>query len=164
MNATIRTPGEGRTIAVVGDVCRFLATGEGTNGRYAVWEAVVPRGGGPPPHVHSREEEGFYVLEGEIAFTVNGEKIEGGDREAPGVRPEVRDRDPATAPLTCPGGVGAGRSPAGGAGHAAGTAPAYRGWTRSQRLLYRSRNTATVPYASSRGSSTNRTPRSRRSA
>lgn len=26
-------------------------------------------------HVHSREEEGFYVLEGEITFTVNGEQI-----------------------------------------------------------------------------------------
>lgn len=40
-----------------------------------MWEAIVPPGGGPPPHVHSREEEGFYILEGEITFTVNGEKI-----------------------------------------------------------------------------------------
>ena len=54
---------------------RFLAAGEDTNGRDAVWEAVVPPGGGPPPHVHSREEECFYVLEGEITFTVNGEKV-----------------------------------------------------------------------------------------
>ena len=75
MTAIIRTPGEGRTIAVVGDVYRFLATGEDTNGTYALWEAFVPPGGGPPPHVHSREEEGFYVLEGEITFTVNGEKV-----------------------------------------------------------------------------------------
>src|SRR5437764_6416928 len=75
MKATIRTPGEGRTVAVVGDVYRFLATGEDTNGRYAVWEAVVPPGSGPPPHVHSREEEGFYVLEGEVTFTVNGERV-----------------------------------------------------------------------------------------
>src|SRR6478752_5267205 len=75
MTPTIRTPGEGRTIAVVGDVYRFLATGEDTNGKYAVWEAIVPPGGGPPPHVHSREEEGFYVLEGEIALTVNGERV-----------------------------------------------------------------------------------------
>ena len=72
---TLRTTSEGRTIAVVGDVYRFLATGEDTNGRYALLEAVVPPGGGPPPHVHSREEEGFYVLEGEITFTVNGEKV-----------------------------------------------------------------------------------------
>jgi len=72
---TINTPPQGRTIAVVGDVYRFLATGEDTNGKYALWEALVPPGGGPPPHVHSREEEGFYLLDGEITFTVNGEKI-----------------------------------------------------------------------------------------
>src|ERR1700716_1017470 len=75
MNPTIRKPAEGRTIAVVGDVYRFLATGENTNGKYALWEAVVPPGGGPPPHVHSREEEGCYVLEGEIIFHVGEERI-----------------------------------------------------------------------------------------
>lgn len=32
-------------------------------------------GGGPPPHVHSREEQGFYILKGESTFTVNGERI-----------------------------------------------------------------------------------------
>ena len=71
----LRKPDEGRTIAVVGDVYRFLAIGDETNGKYALFEALVPPGGGPPPHVHSREEEGFYILEGEITFTVNGEKI-----------------------------------------------------------------------------------------
>ena len=72
---TIRTVAEGRTIAVVGDVYRFLATGEDTNGKYAIWEAIVPPGGGPPPHAHSREEEGFYILDGEITFTVGDERI-----------------------------------------------------------------------------------------
>ena len=48
MQPTLRTPTEGRTIAVVGDVYRFLATGEVTNGKYAMWEAIVPPGGGPP--------------------------------------------------------------------------------------------------------------------
>ena len=67
---TLRNPAEGRTIAVVGDVYRFMATGEDTNGKYAMWEAIVPPGGGPPPHVHSREEEGFYILEGEITFMI----------------------------------------------------------------------------------------------
>jgi quercetin dioxygenase-like cupin family protein len=73
--AIIRNAGEGRTIAVVGDVYRFLATSDDTNGRYALWEALVPPVGGPPPHVHSREEEGSYILEGEIAFTINGERV-----------------------------------------------------------------------------------------
>ncbi len=75
MPPTLRTHAEGRTIAVVGDVYRFLATGEDTNGKYAMWEAIVPPGGGPPPHVHSREEEGFYLLEGEITLQVGGERI-----------------------------------------------------------------------------------------
>src|SRR5947207_455148 len=72
---TLRTPAEGRTIAVVGDVYRFLATGDDTNGKYAMWEAIVPPGGGPPPHVHSREEEGFYILEGEITLQVGEKRI-----------------------------------------------------------------------------------------
>lgn len=73
--ATLRKPREGRTVAVVGDVYRFLATSAETNGKYAMWEALVPPGGGPPPHVHSREEEGFYVLEGEITFQIGNEML-----------------------------------------------------------------------------------------
>ena len=72
---TLRTPTEGRTIAVVGDVYRFLATGEDTNGKYAMLEAIVPPGGGPPLHVHSREEEGFYILDGEITFLIGEERV-----------------------------------------------------------------------------------------
>jgi quercetin dioxygenase-like cupin family protein len=72
---TICKSSEGRTVAVVGDVYRFLATGEDTGGKYAMWEAIVPPGGGPPPHVHSREEEGFYILEGEITFQVGDERV-----------------------------------------------------------------------------------------
>lgn len=74
---TLRKPHEGRTIAVVGDLYRFLATGEETDGKYAMWEAMVPPGGGPPPHVHGREEEAFLVLDGEITFTVGDQRIVG---------------------------------------------------------------------------------------
>jgi quercetin dioxygenase-like cupin family protein len=62
----------------VGDVYRFLATGADTGGQYALWEAVVPPGGGPPPHAHSRGEEGFYVLDGEITFTVGDQRLVAG--------------------------------------------------------------------------------------
>ena len=65
---TVREPDEGESVSLVGDVYRFLATGDETDGRYAMLEAIVPPGGGPPPHIHSREEESFYVLEGEITF------------------------------------------------------------------------------------------------
>jgi quercetin dioxygenase-like cupin family protein len=71
---TLRKPTEGRTIAIFGDVYRFLATGAETDGKYTIWEAIVPPGGGPPPHVHSREEEGFYILEGEITFQIGDQR------------------------------------------------------------------------------------------
>src|SRR5262245_14113518 len=68
----------GRTVAVVGDVYRFLATGDETDGRYALWESIVPPGGGPPPHVHSREEEGFYILDGEVTFMMGQKRLVAG--------------------------------------------------------------------------------------
>lgn len=73
--ATLRRSDEGRTIGVVGDVYRFLATGEDTGGKYAMWEAIVPPGSGPPPHIHSREEEAFYILEGEITFQIGEQRF-----------------------------------------------------------------------------------------
>ena len=73
--ATIRKPSEGRRIGVVGDVYRFLATGEETDGKYASFEAIVPPGSGPPPHTHSREEESFLVLEGEITFQLGNDRF-----------------------------------------------------------------------------------------
>jgi quercetin dioxygenase-like cupin family protein len=82
MGATARTtltkPDEGRTIGVVGDVYRFLATGDDTGGQYALWEAVVPPGGGPPPHTHSREQEWFYILDGQITFVVDNKRVVAG--------------------------------------------------------------------------------------
>lgn len=72
---TVRHPEEGRTVGVVGDVYRFLVTGDETDGKYAMWEAIVPPGSGPPPHLHNREEESFYILEGEISFQVGNEKL-----------------------------------------------------------------------------------------
>jgi quercetin dioxygenase-like cupin family protein len=72
---TLRQPNEGQTVAIVGDVYRFMATGDDTDGKYAMFEAVVRPGGGPPPHIHSREEESFYVLEGEITFQVGDDRF-----------------------------------------------------------------------------------------
>jgi len=37
-------------------------------------EVSVPPGGGPPPHVHHREDESFHVIEGTLTVQV-GEKI-----------------------------------------------------------------------------------------
>lgn len=76
--ATIRPATEGTRVAVVGDLYRCLATGDDTDGKYAMIDALIPPGGGPPPHVHSREEEAFFVLEGEITFRLDGQPIVAG--------------------------------------------------------------------------------------
>ena len=60
-----------------GSLMTFLATGEDTQGQFALIEAVARRGNAPPPHVHHREDETFYVLEGEIEVSVGGRTIKG---------------------------------------------------------------------------------------
>jgi quercetin dioxygenase-like cupin family protein len=67
--------GEGNAYWVVGDLYTILASGEETCGAYALIHVEVPPGGGPPPHVHRREDEAFYVLEGELAFQADGRDI-----------------------------------------------------------------------------------------
>jgi quercetin dioxygenase-like cupin family protein len=61
--------------SVVGDRYTFLLTGAQTAGACFVFEAFVPPGHGSPPHIHSREDEGFYVVEGEFEFLVDGQPI-----------------------------------------------------------------------------------------
>ena len=61
-----------------GDMYRFLVTGEETGGAYFAMEALVPPGGGPPPHLHRDEDETFYVLEGRIDFRLGEERVTAG--------------------------------------------------------------------------------------
>ena len=61
-----------------GDVYSTLATGEHTHDSYFLTHAIVPPGGGPPPHIHTREEEAFYVIRGEIVFRVGDEEVRAG--------------------------------------------------------------------------------------
>ena len=63
------------TIQGAGDDYRYLATGEATSGTYFLMEAMVPPGAGPPPHVQTREDEGFYVIEGTPTFWVGGKEV-----------------------------------------------------------------------------------------
>jgi quercetin dioxygenase-like cupin family protein len=61
-----------------GDLYRFLVTGAESGGSYFAMEAIVPPNGGPPPHIHRREDETFYVVEGEIEFRLGDDVIAGG--------------------------------------------------------------------------------------
>jgi len=56
--------------------CLFsvLAGSEETDGRFGLMEMVAPKGREPSRHLHYTDDEGFYVLEGELIFYV-GEEI-----------------------------------------------------------------------------------------
>ena len=78
MNSGILRPGEGRTVWVVGDRYVIKVGGEDTGGAFALVDAIVPPGGGPPPHIHTREDEAFYILEGELRFHLDGQDFTAG--------------------------------------------------------------------------------------
>jgi mannose-6-phosphate isomerase-like protein (cupin superfamily) len=60
--------GEGESFWVLGDLYTFKATGKQTNGNYTVIEQIIQPQSGPPPHIHHREDEAFYILEGRFSF------------------------------------------------------------------------------------------------
>lgn len=73
---SVRRPADQQVVIVAGDRYRFLATSEDTGGAYALWHAMIPPGGGPPMHVHSREDERFDVLTGRVRFRVGSATID----------------------------------------------------------------------------------------
>jgi len=59
-------PAEGAVWQVLGDAVVCKISGDQTGGAYAVVETATPPGGGPPLHLHGREDEFFYVLDGRL--------------------------------------------------------------------------------------------------
>lgn len=54
------------------------ASGDTTDRRLALVEQTAPSGHAPPPHRHEREDEWFYVLDGELTFWLDGDRSVGG--------------------------------------------------------------------------------------
>ena len=66
-------PGAGEALWFLGFLVTVKSSADTTGGRVTVLEHLAPRGAGSPLHVHRREDEWFYVLEGELTFWVGGE-------------------------------------------------------------------------------------------
>jgi mannose-6-phosphate isomerase-like protein (cupin superfamily) len=75
------TAGDGERIWIVADTMTLKATAESTGGALVLLENLTAPGGGPPPHVHTREDEFFYVLDGTFEIRVGDELhvVEPGD-------------------------------------------------------------------------------------
>jgi quercetin dioxygenase-like cupin family protein len=68
----VRAPAAGSTVNVLGVTHIYKATAAETGGSFSLWEAVFPPGKGAPPHIHTREDEAFYVLSGELTIEFEG--------------------------------------------------------------------------------------------
>lgn len=67
-------PAEGRTPAplnIVGEETLVKVGPADSGGALAAFHLVAPPMSGPPLHVHSREDEWFYVLDGELVFEMD---------------------------------------------------------------------------------------------
>jgi quercetin dioxygenase-like cupin family protein len=52
----------------------FHVPSEATGGQLSVFTATMPQGFSPPRHIHTREDEVFLVLEGEVWFDLDGRR------------------------------------------------------------------------------------------
>ena len=69
-------PGEGKSFWVMGSELNTLKlVAEDTDGAFSLMESETPSQGGPPPHIHHREDEWLYVLEGEYELLDNDRTI-----------------------------------------------------------------------------------------
>ena len=72
-------PGQGsKSVWLFGELVVCKTKSEQTGGAYSLFEVVTQPGGGPPPHVQHREDESFYVLEGEYELLVEGGTLRAG--------------------------------------------------------------------------------------
>lgn len=67
-----RAPDAGATLKILTATHIYKATAEETGGSFSLWEAVFPPGSGAPPHTHTREDEAFFGLSGELQIEFEG--------------------------------------------------------------------------------------------
>lgn len=74
--AAVSAAESGRRIEGAGPIELRIAS-EATGGRIAVWESITRPGEGPPMHMHTLEDEIFYVLKGSFRFWCGDESFVG---------------------------------------------------------------------------------------
>lgn len=63
---------------VLGEPGLVKLAGADTGNAVAIVHLTVPKLSGPPVHRHSREDEWFYLLDGELTWEVDGKRFAGG--------------------------------------------------------------------------------------
>ena len=65
-------PAEGAALSVLGTTYTIKVISAQTAGAFSLIEAVSPPQSGVPPHIHHREQETFYILEGAMEVQCAG--------------------------------------------------------------------------------------------
>lgn len=68
-------PGGGRSVWFLGNYMEYHLEDEASTGYGAVVECWIRRGEEPPLHIHTFEDELFYVLEGDVTFYVGDDVL-----------------------------------------------------------------------------------------
>jgi mannose-6-phosphate isomerase-like protein (cupin superfamily) len=71
--AAVSGPGAGDARWWFGQLALIKAGAPETDGRYTLVEIIVPPDYATPLHAHAREDEAFWILDGEAVFDVGGE-------------------------------------------------------------------------------------------
>lgn len=74
-HSILMQPGQGSSYWVLKDLYTFKVLGEDTGQAYALCEILIQPESETPPHVHTHEDEAFYMLEGEMEFQLDGQTI-----------------------------------------------------------------------------------------
>ena len=53
----------------------FLIPSEATGGKLSVFRATLTEGFSPPRHIHTREDEAFLVIDGDVSFDLDGRRL-----------------------------------------------------------------------------------------
>jgi mannose-6-phosphate isomerase-like protein (cupin superfamily) len=69
--------GQGDATWFIGTLMTRKAGASDGSGGVAFIDQLAPAGFGPPLHVHRREDEGFYILQGEVDFFCDGKMVHG---------------------------------------------------------------------------------------
>src|SRR5690349_12560060 len=72
----VHSRSDAEAIAFLGEVCAIRLTTEQTDGALAVIEHLLPQGMATPLHLQAREDELFYVLEGQISVWLDSRRYE----------------------------------------------------------------------------------------
>jgi quercetin dioxygenase-like cupin family protein len=74
LDALLLPPGHGEGLWHLGTLWTFKIPAAASGGSFSLAEQLIPKGSAPPVHRHTREDEAWIVLDGEVTFFIDDEQ------------------------------------------------------------------------------------------